>query len=227
MATNKQLTIHANNKHLNILILCANNKTAKLKPTKLHNHIAYIVDNYFKTESPVTQNIYYMGMDLTHDLENKKCESTADDLIINCEYKHNMFDIILSEFCQITVYTTKFFNNITNLLNKNGVYSCPKPKDTDIHFAGFIMKYTTKEFFNTIKEQHSLIHIENYNAKHITSDGAFATQTWPIIKKENAPAVIDDRLNKINPLNMEHGPVDTGMPPQMQPNLINFISLGK
>ena len=57
--------------------------------------LRYIVDTYFKNEIPVTQNIYYMGMSLTHDLANNKCESTTDNLITKCRYKHNMFDILL------------------------------------------------------------------------------------------------------------------------------------
>jgi hypothetical protein len=232
----------ATNNQLNILILCADNITANLKPTKLHNNITYIVDKYFKNELPLTQNIYYMGDKLTNDLANNKCNSTTDDLINTCGYKHSMFDIILSEFCPLFVYTPNFFNNIKNLLNENGIYSFLAPRVTKLYLPNTkILNYTPDEFLNNIK-QYSLLHIENYNAQRVIYTGNTVTNTWSIIKKANDSAVIDDKLNTkaIVKLNTEHNTsakkqkfgntklrVANEITQQMQPNLINFISLGK
>lgn len=182
-------------KTVNILILCANNQTAALKQPKLQNIIDYLIKNYFSNtlnNKYPTQQVYYMGFNLTTNLENKKCESTVDDMVKNCKYKEYIFDIILSEYCPVrtnaSIFSNIFFENIKYLLSDNGIVSWIEAPYNDyikynysyIENNNTIIDYNLKEFYDMLYTKYKLKYIESYNLAT-----SIDNYNYCIIKKES------------------------------------------
>lgn len=188
------------NNQINVLILCATNASANLNPTRLHNNIDYIVKNYIKGHEHNIK-IYYMGIDLTHDLENNKCESYVDNMISTCNYTRNMFDIILSEYCPsytvATAYTPTFFKLINYLLKQNGIFSIKKPiqNKISIRYGNKISTYTYDNFFKNIEENYLLSYKDIYNV-YVNVYVGTNLETWAIIHKVSNLEDIDPK-NKL------------------------------
>lgn len=181
-------------KEVNILILCADNTTASLKQPKLQKNIDYLIKNYFTSKQHHEQQVYYMGTNLTTNLKNKKCTATVDDMVKNCDYEKNMFDIILSEYCPIrsiaSIFSNIFFQNINDLLRDNGIISWIEPP----YNPGFSYDYSIIENNNTItdyklKEFYDMIYVK-YKLKYIKSYNLYTLEdnhNYCIIKKERQP----------------------------------------
>jgi len=181
-------------KEVNILILCADNTTAALKQPKLQKNIDYLIKNYFISKHYDKQQVYYMGINLTTNLENNKCKATVDDMVKNCDYEKNMFDIILSEYCPlrflVSIFSNIFFQNINYLLRDNGIISWIEPaynRDINYDYSCIennkaITDYKLKDFYDMIYENYKLKYIKSYNIRTLKDN-----HNYCIIKKERQP----------------------------------------
>jgi hypothetical protein len=154
----------------NILILCANTKSAELEKPKL---IELINDFYSNNQ----KNYYYVGLDL--QLTNKnRCKSKIDkkDWIKECHFKSLKFDMILIEFCPcfvVSVLTTSLLNSIQYLLVPNGIFSIPLFKRYTIYTKGTMSDKKQDCEINTIEGidiRHYLPQLRFYNCKKLVGN---------------------------------------------------------
>lgn len=192
-ATKESITLKTDPTKINILILCATDETASFNPTRLQANIDNLIKKYFTVPNAKTQPIqqlYYMGNMLTHNLQHNKCKSTVNNMIINCKYTPNMFDIILSEYypthTHMTVFSDVFFINVRHLLKVNGIISWKQSTTTKNYTFKVAnnkqisqINYEHAAFYNMLSDKYHLIYDGLYNVTNNT-----VHEQWCIIKKE-------------------------------------------
>jgi SAM-dependent methyltransferase len=162
-------------KKLNVLVLCADNKTVVLKPTKLQSVLDYIIVKYKLVGN---QKNYYMGESLSHDLDNYKCNvfTSEEDLIDKCKYSDNQFDIIISEGCPlkniISILYGPFLNAVNKILKPGGIFVFNKfGGSTDIRISN--EEYTSYSDDKLLEEfkKYSFALLEIYTTDMKKPDG--------------------------------------------------------
>lgn len=110
---------------INVLILCATNETADLVSPKQIKLIKDITG--FDAENV---NFYYVGENMIHTPPKRCVADITQEFIDTCKYNSDVFNIVISEFCPIsmmTVLTDKFFNSVRRLLKMDGKLILQKP----------------------------------------------------------------------------------------------------
>jgi spermidine synthase len=105
---------------MKVLYLCADNRTVKLKTPSLQSYIEAISPGVKDFEN------YYIGDDIVDKQENVCIADLRENFPYICNYPEEYFDVIVSEFCPLTLFNTGFLDLINRILQKDGLLIMPK-----------------------------------------------------------------------------------------------------